>query len=326
MDYKDYYKILGIEKSADKDELKKAYRKLARKHHPDMNPGDKASEEKFKEINEAYEVLSDPEKRKKYDQFGAQWQQYSHSGGRSEDFDWSQWRSRPGGGSQTRTVTPEEFEQMFGGGFGNAGGMGGFSDFFEMLFGGMGQRPGAGSGGRTRSVRAQAGRDAEQVVEISLEDAFRGTSVSLQWEGGRRIEAKIPAGVKTGSRIRLGGQGQAGPGGGPAGDLYLKIQVRPHAKFERQGDDLKVNVPVDLYTALLGGAVGVETMDRTVELTIPAGTTNGKSLRLRGQGMPTLRNPQQRGNLIATVQVQLPTNLSPEERELFEKLRKLRNK
>jgi len=125
MDYKDYYKILGIEKSADKDELKKAYRKLARKHHPDVNPGDKASEEKFKEINEAYEVLSDPEKRKKYDQFGAQWQQYSHSGGRSEDFDWSQWRSRPGGGSQTRTVTPEEFEQMFGGGFGNAVGWGG---------------------------------------------------------------------------------------------------------------------------------------------------------------------------------------------------------
>ncbi len=315
-----------MKKSADKDELKKAYRKLARKHHPDVNPGDKASEEKFKEINEAYEVLSDPEKRKKYDQFGAQWQQYSHGGGRSEDFDWSQWRSRPGGGSQTRTVTPEEFEQMFGGGFGNAGGMGGFSDFFEMLFGGMGQRPGAGSGGRTRSVHAQAGRDAEQVVEISLEDAFRGTSVSLQWEGGRRIEAKIPAGVKTGSRIRLGGQGQAGSGGGPAGDLYLKIQVRPNAKFERQGDDLKVNVPVDLYTALLGGAVGVETMDRTVELTIPAGTSNGKSLRLRGQGMPTLRDPQQRGNLIATVQVQLPTDLSQEERELFEQLRKLRNR
>ncbi|OGO29276.1 MAG: hypothetical protein A2Z16_17085 [Chloroflexi bacterium RBG_16_54_18] len=326
MDYKDYYKILGVEKSADKDELKKAYRKLARKHHPDVNPGDKASEEKFKEINEAYEVLSDPVKRKKYDQFGAQWQQYSHTGGRPEDFDWTQWRAGPGGGGTTRTVTPEEFEQMFGGGFGNAGGMGGFSDFFEMLFGGMGQRPGAGTGGRTRSVRAQAGRDAEQVVEISLEDAFHGTSLSLQWEGGRRIEAKIPPGVKTGSRVRLGGQGQAGSGGGPSGDLYLKIQVRPHEKFERKGDDLKVNLPVDLYTAILGGKAHVPAIGRSVELTIPAGTNNGKSFRLRGLGMPNLRDPQQRGNLIATVQVQLPADLNQEEHELFEQLRKLRKR
>jgi len=326
MDYKDYYKILGVNKSADKDELKKAYRKLARKLHPDVNPENKASEEKFKEVNEAYEVLSDPEKREKYDRFGAQWQQYSRSGGRPEDFDWSQWRAGPGGGSQTRTVTPEEFEQMFGGGFGNVGGMGGVSDFFEMLFGGMGQRAGAGTGGRTRSARAQAGRDAEQVVETSLEDAFHGTNVSLQWEGGRRIEARIPPGVKTGSRVRLGGQGQAGLGGGPSGDLYLKIQVRPHAKFEREGDDLKVNVPVDLYTAILGGTVRVPAIDRSVELTIPAGTGNGKSFRLRDLGMPNLRDPQQRGNLIAIVQVQLPADLSQEERELFEQLRKLRNK
>lgn len=326
MDYKDYYKILGVDKSADKDGLKKAYRKLARKHHPDVNPGDKASEEKFKEINEAYEVLSDPEKRKKYDQFGAQWQQYSHGGGRPEDFDWSQWRAGSGGGSQTRTVTPEEFEQMFGGSFGNMGGLGGFSDFFEMLFGGMGQRSTSGMRSRSRENRSSLGQDAEQVVEISLEDAFHGTSISLQWEGGRRIEAKIPPGVKTGSRIRLGGQAGPGQGGGSSGDLYLKIQVKPHPKYKREVDDLKVSLPVDLYTAILGGTVRVPAIDRSVELTIPAGTGNGKSFRLRGLGMPNLRNPQQRGNLIATVQVQLPAELSAEERQLFEKLRELRKR
>lgn len=324
MDYKDYYQILGVSKSADKEELKKAFRKLARKYHPDVNPGDKASEEKFKEVNEAYEVLSDPHKREKYDQFGAQWQQYSRSGGRPEDFDWSQWRAGPGGGAYTRTVTQEEFEQMFGGGFGDMGGLGGFSDFFETLFGGMGQRASGGRQGRAGARRTQAGRDAEQAVEISLEEAFSGTSIGLQWEGGRRIEARIPPGVKTGSRIRLGGQGGAGLGGGPAGDLYLKIQVRPHARFERDGDDLKVSVPVDLYTAVLGGTVKVPAIDRSVELTIPAGTGNGKSFRLRGLGMPNLREPQQRGNLIATVQVQLPTELSSEERQLFEQLRRLK--
>lgn len=326
MDYKDYYKILGVSKSADKEELKKAFRKLARKYHPDVNPGDKASEEKFKEINEAYEVLSDPDKREKYDRFGTQWQQYARGGGRPEDFDWSQWRAGPAGGSYTRTVTPEEFEQMFGGGVGNLGGMGGFSDFFETLFGSMGQRAATGASRSGRPPRAQTGPDAEHEVEISLEDAFHGTSVSLQWEGGRRIEAKIPPGVKTGSRIRLGGQGQAGMGGGPAGDLYLKIKVRPHPKFERTGDDLKVGAPVDLYTAVLGGTVRVPAIDRSVELTIPAGTRNGKSFRLRGLGMPNLRDPNQRGNLIATVQVQLPTDLSAEERELFERLRGLRQK
>ena len=323
MDYKDYYKILGVSKTADKDELKKAYRKLARKLHPDVNPGDKASEEKFKEVNEAYEVLSDPQKREKYDRFGAQWQQYSRSGGRTEDFDWSQWSAGPGGGTYTHTVTPEEFEQMFGGGFGDTASLGGFSDFFEALFGGRGQSPRRG-GARQRSTRMQQGRDSEQALEISLEEAFRGTSVSLQWEGGRRIEAKIPPGVRSGSRVRLGGQGQAGIGGGPAGDLYLKIQVKTHPTFEREGDDLKVTVPVDLYDAILGGTVQVHSLDRSVELSIPAGTSSGKSFRLRGLGMPNLRNPEQRGNLIATVQVQLPANLSQEERQLFEKLRKLR--
>jgi curved DNA-binding protein len=318
MDYKDYYHTLGVAKTASQDEIKKAYRNLARKHHPDMNPGDKSAEEKFKDINEAYEVLSDPGKREKYDRFGASWNQYTRSGGRPEDFDWTQWGGRPGGGgTQTRTVTPEEFQQMFG----NMGGLGGFSDFFEILFGGMGRRTGGAAS--SRPVRSQ---DAEQPLQISLEDAYRGATIGLQWEDGRRLEAKVPPGVKTGSKLRLGGQAQPGAPAGQSGDLYLKLEVLPHAVFERDGEDLKVNVLVDLYTAMLGGKIQVPTLERPVELTIPPETPNGKVFRLRGLGMPHLRKPEERGNLYAAVQVQLPKNLSPEERDLFEKLREIRQK
>jgi curved DNA-binding protein len=328
MDYKDYYQVLGVGKSADSKEIKKAYRKLARQYHPDVNPGNKAAEDKFKEVNEAYEVLSDPQKREKYDRFGSSWQQYQRSGGRPEDFDWGQWRSGPGGGSYTRTVTQEELEQMFGG----MGGLGGFSDFFETLFGGLGQQTG-GFSGQGRSTRSpsrspqsgpQRGRDSEQTLEISLEEAFLGTTYSLQWEGGKRIEARIPRGVRTGSRVRLSGQGETGAQGGQAGDLYLKIQIRPHPTFTREGDDLHVKVPIDLYTAVLGGKVQVPTLERPVELTIPAETANGKVFRLRGLGMPVLRDPEQRGNLLATVEVQIPKNLNQEERQLFQELKKLR--
>jgi curved DNA-binding protein len=328
MEYKDYYKTLGVSKSADQNEIKKAYRKLARQYHPDMNPDDTGSEEKFKEVNEAYEVLSDPQKREKYDRFGAQWQQYERRGGSPGDFDWSQWTTQPGGG-YGRTVTQEELEQILGGGLGGGfGGLGGFSDFFETLFGGGRVRHPGAAGGRaagSQRVRMQRGRDSEQRIQISLEDAFRGTSVSLQWDDGRRIQAKIPPGVKTGSRVRLSGQGQASPTGGQSGDLFLKIYVRPHKKIKRDGDDLKVDVPVDLYTALLGGTAKVQGIDRSVELTIPPETPNDKTFRLRGLGMPNLRNPKQRGNLYATVKVQLPTPLSEEEKKLFAKLRAQRN-
>ena len=316
MEYKDYYQTLGVDKTASAADIKKSYRKLARKYHPDMNPGNKASEEKFKEINEAYEVLSDAEKREKYDRFGAQWQQYSGSGGRPEDFDWSPWASQPGGGVHTRTVTPEEFEQMFG------GGLGGFSDFFETLFGGRGANP-SGFGDRRRGRVATRPRNVEQAVQISLEDAYHGKVISLQWEDGRRIEAKVPAGVHTGSKVRLSGQARMGDGG-QAGDLYLIIEVLPHPTFEREGDDLKVNVTADLYTAVLGGTVNVPAMDRTVELKIPPETNNGKVFRLHGLGMPILRKPQEHGNLYVTLQVQLPKNLSEEERKLFQKLQNLR--
>ncbi|MCA9972135.1 MAG: J domain-containing protein [Anaerolineales bacterium] len=312
MQVKDYYQTLGVGRNANEKEIKKAYRKLARQYHPDKNPGNAAAEEKFKEINEAYEVLSDSDKRQKYDQFGADWDKFSRGGGRPEDFDWARWGAGPGG-ARTRTVSPEEFEQMFGGGF---GGSSGFSDFFEALFGSMGGRAG-GSGFGQRAPQRQM-RDQEHTVQVTLEEAFHGSTRALQWEDGRSLTAKIPRGVKTGSKIRLSGQSGAG------GDLYLKVEVLPHERFERDEDDLRVSVPVDLYTALLGGKAEVPAIDKSVRLTIPPETSNGKTFRLRGLGMPNLRQPDQRGDLLATVSVELPTRLTPEEKALFEQLQALR--
>lgn len=330
MDYKDYYKILGVSKTASEKEIKKAYRKLARQYHPDVNPGDAAAETKFKDINEAYEVLSDPENRKMYDKFGSEWKQYQRAGGGNDSDFWQQWQSQQGGrpgGYTSRTVSPEEFEQMFGG----AGGSG-FSSFFDSLFGGRTRQTGAGgfdysnfTSGQQRQTRPQRGRDIEQPVQITLEEAFNGTTRQMRWEDGRTITAKIPRGAKTGTRVRLKGKGSGGAGGGQAGDLYLKVEVLPHAKFEREGDDLKVTVPVDLYTAVLGGQVPVPTIDKTVNLTIPPGTSSGKTFRLRGLGMPNLKNPDKRGDLLATVEITVPQNLSDKEKELFKQLQEMRS-
>ncbi len=323
MEYKDYYKVLGVKKDASEAAIKKAYRSLARKYHPDVNPDDKNAEEQFKEINEAYEVLSDAEKRAKYDRFGSQWRQYERGGGRAEDFDWSQWQTQPGTGSGYRTVTPEEFEQIFGSG-------GGFSDFFETLFGG--RAPSAsGFGGfgsepfRQSQVRPRAGGDLEHKIEITLEEAFYGTTRTIQYENGRTIQATVPRGVRTGSRIRLGGQGQPGSAGGQAGDLYLVVELLPHNRFRREGDDLYVTIPVDLYTMVLGGEATASSIDRQVRLKIPPQTSNGRVFKLTGLGMPELRKPEHRGDLFATVDVQMPTNLTEEEQALFEQLRALRD-
>ncbi len=317
MEYKDYYKVLGVSRDADEKEIKKAFRKLARKYHPDLNQGDKASEEKFKEINEAYEVLSDPEKRQKYNQFGTYWRQYQRAGGTPDDFNWKNWKSQPGGQYTYRTASPEDFEQIFGQ-------MGGFSDFFETLFGGI-RRQGTRSSRSPRGYKTspQRGRDSEAKVKITLDEAFRGTTRILQWDDGKKIEVKIPKGVKSGSKIRLKGQGGSAPMGGPAGDLYLKVEVLPHPLYQRKGDDLNMTIPVDLYTAILGGEAEVAAIDRTVKLTIPPGTTNGKKFRLRGLGMPNLSDPSKRGDLIVTVDVRLPKHISAEEKKLFEKLRDL---
>jgi curved DNA-binding protein len=322
MDYRDYYQTLGVSKNASQDEIKKAYRKLARRYHPDANPGDASAEGRFKEINEAYQVLSDPDKRQKYDRFGAQWQQFEQQGGRPEDFDWNRWTSQPGGRAYTRTVNPEEFEQMFGG-----GGMGGFSDFFETLFGGMGRSAGFGTRrGPDVEVRARRGRDLDHTVQVTLEEAFHGANRTLQWEDGRTIKAKIPRGVRTGSRVRLSGQGDRGMGGAKSGDLYLNIDVLPHTVFQQDGDNLRTTASLDLYTALLGGTIKVSSIDRSVDLTIPPETQNGKVFRLRGLGMPRLRQPDERGDLLVTVEVKLPRNLTDQEKTLFRQLQEMRKR
>ncbi len=290
MEYKDYYKILGVDKSASEKDIKKAFRRLARKHHPDVNPGDPRAEDRFKEINEAYEVLSDAEKRRKYDQLGADWQRWQQTGGRSGDFDWSRWTSgQPGENVYVRYGTPEDLENLFGGDSP-------FSDFFSQLFGSMGARPGV----QNQQVRSRRGQDYEQEVEISLQEAYHGTTCLLQ-KDGQRLEVKIPAGAQTGTRVRMGGHGGEGAAGGQAGDLYLRVTVASDPRFERDGDDLRTTVAADLYTMVLGGEVCVPTMVGEAVLTIPAGTQNGCTFRLRGTGMPRLRQPQQHGDLYARV-------------------------
>ena len=312
MDYKDYYQILGVDKKATEKEIKQAFRRLARKHHPDVNPNDSGAEERFKEINEAYEVLSDPEKRRKYDQLGSDWQRWQHAGGRPGDFDWSRWTSgAPGERVNVRYGTPEDLQDIFGGGSP-------FSDFFTEIFGGMG---GARPGGRgfQYEIRPQRGRDYEQIIDITLQEAYHGTQRVLT-KDGQRLEVKIPAGARTGTRVRMSRQGGAGAAGGPAGDLYLRVTVAPDPQFERKGDDLYVTVPTDLYTMVLGGQLRVPTVTGEVMLTIPEGTQNGRTFRLRGKGMPHLRQSGQYGDLFAKVEVQLPTNLTAKQRELFKEL------
>ncbi|MFO7741341.1 MAG: J domain-containing protein [Anaerolineae bacterium] len=327
MEYKDYYDTLNVNRDASQDEIRRAFRQLARKHHPDVNPGDPEAEERFKEINEAYEVLSDPQKRQKYDRLGADWQRYEKAGGRPGGFDWGEWATEaPGGGPQrvyVRQGTPEDLEDLFGGGSP-------FSDFFTQIFGGMGAARAPGGETRTRArpggfeyrARPQQGQDFEQEVEISLREAYTGTTRTLQ-RNGRRLEVKIPPGARTGTRVRVSGEGGAGAAGGEAGDLYLRVHVQDDARFDREGDDLRVSVPVDLYTAVLGGETKVPTLEGSVVLTIPPGTQNGQVFRLRGKGMPNLRNPDKRGDLYAKVDVELPTDLTPRHRELFEELRSI---
>jgi curved DNA-binding protein len=310
MEYKDYYQTLGVSKKADEKEIKRAYRKLAQKYHPDKNPGNKSAEEKFKAINEAYEVIGNPENRAKYDQLGQNYHRYQQMGGNPADFDFSQWFSGGGRGERVNV----DFGDIFGG-----GSSGGMSDFFNAIFGGgMGNMNQRRAGGMSDLFGQQAvNLDIEQPVEISLEEAYSGAERTFS-QNGDTFTAKIPAGAKTGSKIRLRGKGNPGPQG--RGDLYLIVKVLPHKTFKRVGNNLEVAVKVDVVTAVLGGKVEVPTLTGPVFLTIPPGTQGGQTHRLKGKGMPQLRNQEMKGDLLAKINIRIPKDLSPEEKELFEQL------
>lgn len=298
MEYKDYYRILGVDRNASPEEIRRAYRKLAMQYHPDRNPGNKEAEEKFKEINEAYQVLSDPQKRAHYDRLGnayAQWQ----AGGGTGDFDWSQWFTGAPGGVR---VDVRDFGDLFGeGDF--------FSEFFRQIFGGFG--PTSQTRGHSR-----AGRGYQQPLQITFAEAYQGTEREIR-SGGQTLRVRIPAGVDNGSKVRVR---NAAPDGG---DLYLVIEVLPDPRFERKGRDLYTDVRIDVFTALLGGEVPVETPTGRVWLTIPAGTQPEQVFRLSGRGMPDVKNPSVKGDLYVRVHVRIPQRLSERQRSLLQEAAQL---
>jgi curved DNA-binding protein len=295
MEYKDYYKILGVDRKASDDEIRKAYRKLAKQHHPDYNPNNKQAEDRFKEINEAYEVLSDAKKRSYYDRVGSDYSSWQRRGNPG-DFNWDQYSGVPGG---TR-VNMDDLNDMFGG-------AGGFSDFFQTIFGISG----------ARGASRQQPQGYQQELEITIEEAYKGTTRLIQ-TGGRQKQVRIPAGVRTGSKVRVAG---AGPNGL---DLYLIIQVAEDNRFERRGNDLHTSATVDVFTAILGGEANVETLDGKIKLNIPAGTQPEQVFRLSGRGMPHLKNQKGKGDLFVKVKVQIPKYLSPKQRELLEEVSKIK--
>jgi curved DNA-binding protein len=302
MDYKDYYQTLGVSRNANADEIRKAYRKLAMKYHPDRNPDDKQAEERFKEINEAYQVLNDPQKRAHYDRVGSAYSNWQQRGAPSGGFDWSQFARSAQGGTRVNV-------EDFGGSFGDDL----FSDFFRSIFGGM-----RGVGSATRGNPAARGNPAyQQQVEISLENAFEGTTLQLQVDGKRK-QVRIPPGVRTGSKVRVAG---AGPNGT---DLYLIVQVKENKKFERKGNDLHTNAKVSVFTAILGGEAEVETMAGKVKLNIPPGTQPEQVFRLAGRGMPHLKSPNTKGDLFVRLKVEIPRYLSSKQIELLEEASKIK--
>ena len=302
MAFIDYYKILEVGKNATEAEIKKAYRKLARKYHPDLNPNDKEAERKFKEINEANEVLSHTENRKKYDDYGENWQH-------AEEFEKSkQQRQYQGNGNQ--------------GGFGGSGGGGfrggdDFSDFFESMFGGR------TSGGGGRRSAQYKGQDFNAELHLELKDVYTTHKRTLTING-KNIRITIPAGVENGQQIKISGMGAEGSGGGPKGDLYITFTIENHTKFKLDKHNLYATVDLDLYTAILGGEITADTFDGKVKLTVKPGTKNGTKVKLKGKGFPVYKKEGEFGDLYLTYQIQIPTNLSEKEKELFTELAKLR--
>ena len=296
MDYKDYYKILGVERKASADDIRKAYRKLAMQHHPDKNPGDKKAEDKFKEINEAYQVLSDEQKRARYDQLGSAYSDFRTGGGRPGDFQWDDWFQQ-GGGQRGYGSTDDPF-----------GGAGGFSDFFRSIF---------GDAVRSSARNQAAQQGYQQEVDISFHEAYEGATRQLQ-TNGRKLQVRIPAGVKTGSKVRVAG---AGPDGL---DLYLIVNVTDEDKFERNGQDLYTTSTLSVFTLILGGETEVETPTGKVKLSIPAGTQADQVFRLAGRGMPHLKSPNTKGDLFVKLKVQVPKYLSSKQRELLEEAARIK--
>ena len=294
MEYKDYYKILGVDRKASSDEIRKAYRKLAKQYHPDYNPNNKQAEERFKEINEAYEVLNDPKKRSHYERLGSDYSQWQRRGNPG-DFDWGRYGGYPSGTS----VNMDDLNDMFGGGF---------SDFFQTIF---------GMGGRQSRSQAQP-QGYQQEFEITLEEAYQGTTRRIQTDGSKEKIVRIPAGVRTGSKVRVVG---AGPNGM---DLYLIVHVVEDKRFDRQGNDLHTTATVDAFTAILGGEAQVETMEGKVKLNIPAGTQPEQVFRLAGRGMPHLKDTKQKGDLYVKVKVQIPKYLSSKQRELLDEASRIK--
>lgn len=301
MDYKDYYKILGVDRKASEEEIRKAYRELAKQHHPDRNPDNKQAEERFKEINEAYQVLSDSTKRSHYDRLGSEYSNWQRRGAPG-DFNWDEYVGGVPGGRGGTHVNFEDLEEMFGG-----GGGGGFSDFFRTIF------------GQREAEAAQRARPQgyQQALEISMEEAYKGTTRVLQSDGNQK-QVRIPAGVRTGSKVRVAG---AGPNGL---DLYLIINVSEDSRFERRGNDLHTTATVNVFTAILGGEAEVETLDGRIKLNIPPGTQPEQVFRLAGRGMPHVKTPNQKGDLYVRLKVQIPKYLSQKQRELLDEASRLK--
>ncbi len=299
IDFKDYYGILGVPTTADKKLIQQTFRKLARKHHPDVNPGNKDSEETFKTINEAYQVLSDAKERGKYDALRAEYQQWQQTGSDQQNFNWQNWSPQTGKGPRSKPATTDDMEDLFGS-------ASAYSDFFNNIFGNGQDR------GRETSTSPRRGRDVEYEISLTLEEAFSGAERLLEIDS-HRIKANIPAGVRSGSRVRLAGQGEAGRSNGQAGDLYLIIQITANATFERKGDDLHMEVSVDIFTAIAGGEIQVATLGQRVLLKIPPLTNAGRSFRLRGKGMPHLNDLKTHGDLYVLIKLVLPESLSEQE-------------
>ncbi len=307
MTYKDYYKDLGIEKTATPAEIKKAYRTLANKYHPDKNGGDKSAEERFKIISEANEVLRDPIKRKKYDQFGADWKHYEESGAQPGGFDWSKYTS--GNGGQTHRTGSYETNTIFADE--------GVNDLFEILFG---QHSGQPRGRRNVVIK---GEDLETETTLSLDEAYYGTMRLIQLHG-QKIKVTIKPGVSNNQKLRIPGKGGNGLNCGPNGDLYLNVKIAPHQEFKRNGNDLYLDLPVELYTAVLGGKTQIKTLKGNVTINIPKGTQNGKELRLQGLGMPVFGKKNEFGNMLVKVDILLPEQLNEDELDMFGKLAAMR--